>query len=137
MSGKPFFDTNILVYAFGENDPRCEVARILLTTGGVISVQVLNELTAVLRRKLKMNWKDVSEALGAVRTLCPTVTPLTVDTHETALKIAEQQGYAIYDSLIIAAALMAKTTTLYSEDMNDGQVIEDKLTIRNPFQKEK
>jgi predicted nucleic acid-binding protein len=137
MSVKPFFDTNILVYAFSQEDPRSEVARILLVTGGVISVQVLNELTSVLRHKLKLSWKEILEALGAVRTLCPTVCPLTVDTHEKALQIVEQYGYRIYDSLIIAAALAAKTTTLYSEDMSDGQVIENVLTIKNPFQNKK
>ena len=133
MSVKPFFDTNVLIYALSQDDPRTEVARIILTMGGIISVQVLNELTAVLRRKLKMNWKEVLEALDAVRILCPTVVSLTAETHEKALVIAERYGYQIYDSQIIASGLAAKTKTLYSEDMNDGQVIEDVLTIRNPF----
>lgn len=135
MSVKPFFDTNVLIYAFSDNDPRSEVARILLATGGVISVQVLNELTAVLRKKLKMSWKDTLEGLAAVRTLCPTIAALTLEMYELGLKIAERYGYALYDSLVIEAALTAKTATLYSEDMNDGQVIEDTLTIRNPFKK--
>jgi predicted nucleic acid-binding protein len=134
MSVKPFFDTNIPIYAFSEDDPRTEVARVLLATGGIISVQVLNELTNVLRRKLKFGWKEVKEALDALRVLCPSVTSITPETHEKALQIAERYGYRIYDSLIIAAALSAKSTTLYSEDMNDGQVIENVLTIRNPFQ---
>ena len=135
MSVKPFFDTNVLIYAFSENDPRSEVARILLATGGIIGVQVLNELTSVLRRKLKLTWKETGEALEAVRTLCPSVGPLTVDMHESALAIAERYGYAIYDSLVIAAALRAKAKILYTEDMNDGQIIEETLTIRNPFKK--
>jgi predicted nucleic acid-binding protein len=137
MSVKPFFDTNIPIYAFSEDDPRTEVARVLLATGGIISVQVLNELTNVLRRKLKFGWKEVKEALDALRVLCPSVTSITPETHEKALQIAERYGYRIYDSLIIAAALAAKSTTLYSEDMNDGQVIENVLTIRNPFQNNK
>ena len=70
---KPFFDTNVLIYALSQDDPRTEVARILLATGGVISVQVLNELAAVMRRKLKLNWKEMTEALEAVRMLCPNV----------------------------------------------------------------
>ena len=137
MSVKPFFDTNIPIYAFSEDDPRTEVARVLLATGGIISAQVLNELTNVLRRKLKFGWKEVKEALDALRVLCPSVTSITPETHEKALQIAERYGYRIYDSLIIAAALAAKSTTLYSEDMNDGQVIENVLTIRNPFQNNK
>jgi predicted nucleic acid-binding protein len=134
MSVKPFFDTNIPVYAFSEEDPRVEVARILLAAGGIISVQVLNETTSVMRRKLKMTWPEASEAIGALRILCPTVISLTPPMHESALKIAERYGYQIFDSFIIATALEAKCKTLYSEDMNDGQVI-DGLTIRNPFTK--
>jgi predicted nucleic acid-binding protein len=136
MSVKPFFDTNILIYAFSREDPRSDVARILLALGGIISVQVLNELTAVLRRKLKLGWKDVTEALHAVRVLCPKVASVTCETHEKALEIAEKFGYQIYDSLIIAAADEAKCKTLYSEDMNDGQMIGG-VTIRNPFQNTK
>jgi predicted nucleic acid-binding protein len=58
--------------------------------------------------------------------------PLTVETHERAVHIAERYGYSIFDSLIIAAALHAGASTLYTEDMRDGQAI-DGLTIRNPF----
>ncbi len=132
MSVKPFFDTNVLVYAFSQDDPRTEVSRIILATGGIISVQVLNELTAVMRRKLKMSWKEIAEALEAVRVLCPTISPLTLETHETALQIAERYGYQIFDSSIIASADAAKCKTLYSEDMNDGQLIGG-VTIRNPY----
>jgi predicted nucleic acid-binding protein len=110
------------------------VARILLATGGVISVQVLNEFTAVLRRKLKFSWKEVEEAVAAIRTLCPKVAALTVETYDKAFGIADRYGYQIHDSSIIAAALASKSLTLYSEDMNNGQVI-DTLTIRDPFTK--
>jgi predicted nucleic acid-binding protein len=132
MNAKPFFDTNILLYAFNEDDPRNEVSRILLAAGGVIGVQTLNEFVAVARRKAGRSWQQVSEALHALRDLCPTVIPLTLDTHEAALPIAERYGYHIFDSLVIAAALEAHCRTLYSEDMQDGQKIGD-LTIRNPF----
>jgi predicted nucleic acid-binding protein len=81
-----------------------------------------------------MSWADISLALGAICVLCPSPVPLTLEVHEKALQIAEQYRYHIYDSLLIAAALKASCTVLYSEDMHDGQVIEG-LTIRNPFQK--
>ncbi len=68
--------------------------------------------------------------------LCPKVASVTCETHEKALEIAEKFGYQIYDSLIIAAADEAKCKTLYSEDMNDGQMIGG-VTIRNPFQNTK
>lgn len=132
MSAKAFFDTNVLIYAFAQNDPRSDAAEALLAAGGLVSVQILNEFVAVAVRKLGMPWSDVLEALSAIRTLCPSPVPLTVDTHESALRIAQQFGYRIYDSLVVAAALEAGCDTLYSEDMQHGQVIEA-LTIRNPF----
>jgi predicted nucleic acid-binding protein len=132
MSAKPFLDTNILIYAFREDDVRNEVARFLLAAGGVIGVQTLNEFVAVARRKAERTWEQVNEALAAIRILCPSIVPLTADVHEGALRIAERYGYHIFDSLIIAAAIEAKSRTLYSEDMQDGQTI-DGLTIRNPF----
>jgi predicted nucleic acid-binding protein len=131
---KAFFDTNVLLYAFTKNDPRSVIAERLLVRGGVIGVQTLNEFVAVAVRKLAMSWGEVLDALGALRTLCPTPLPLTVRTHDAALHIAGRYGYHIYDSLVIAAALEARCGALYSEDMKDGQKIEG-LTIRNPFRK--
>jgi predicted nucleic acid-binding protein len=133
MKAKPFFDTNILIYAFHKDDSRKEVARPLLAMGGVIGVQVLNEFVSVARRSAR-SWDQISEALSAIRILCPAPVSLTIDTHELALQIAQRYRYRIFDSLIIAAAFEAGCKTLYSEDMNDGQVIEN-LTICNPFTK--
>jgi predicted nucleic acid-binding protein len=127
-----FFDTNVLIYAFAEDDPRAEIAEALLARGGVVGVQILNEFVAIAVRKLAMSWDEVLEALNALRILCPSPMPITVETHDTALRIAARYRYHIYDSLVIAAALEASCGTLYSEDMRDGQMIES-LTIRNPF----
>jgi len=132
MSGSLFFDTNILIYAVSGADARAAIAQRLLAGGGHVSVQVLNEFAAVARRKLKKSWKEVSEALDDIRSLCEPATPLTVGIHETALKIAADSGYNIYDALILAAAIDAGCDTLYSEDMQDGRKI-GPLTIRNPF----
>jgi predicted nucleic acid-binding protein len=137
MPAKAFFDTNILIYAIAENDPRSDQAEELLSAGGVLSVQILNEFAAVARRKLQMSWKHLSEALDVFRVLCPSPLPLTIELHEAALRLSEKLGYTIYDALVIAAALEAGCTTLYSEDLGDGQVIRGQLTIRNPFAKSK
>jgi predicted nucleic acid-binding protein len=133
MPGKNFFDTNVLIYAISQNDPRGPRAEALLATGGLVGVQGLNEFVSVARRKMRMSWKDVTEALEAIRVLCPSPTSLTISTHEAALKIADVYGYGIYDALVIAAAVESGCSMLYSEDLQDGQVIERKLTIRNPF----
>jgi predicted nucleic acid-binding protein len=135
MPVKAFLDTNVLIYAVTEDDPRSAQAEELLASGGVLSVQVLNEFVSVVRRKILMSWTDVTQALDAFRILCPSPLPITMETHETALRIAAKHGYNIYDALVIAAALEAGCATLYSEDLHDGQMIDGQLTIRNPFAK--
>lgn len=133
MPGKAFFDTNVLVYAVTQDEVRSTRAEELLAAGGIISVQILNEFVSVARRKILMSWSEVTEALDAFRALCPSPLPLSVEIHEAALKLAETHGYHIYDALVISAALEAGCITLYSEDLQDGQVIDGRLTIRNPF----
>ncbi len=133
MSGSAFFDTNVFVYAVLQDDPRSQKAEELIAEGGRASVQVLNEFADVARRKAKMPWDEVRFAIENINTLCPDPLPITLDTHREASTIAEKYGYRIYDALIIASALDARCTILYSEDMQDGQVIERKLKIRNPF----
>jgi predicted nucleic acid-binding protein len=133
MPAKVFFDTNVLIYAVAQDHPRSRSAEELLASGGVLSVQILNEFASVARRKILMPWTDVMEALNAFRVLCPSPLPITIELHEAALKIAEKHGYNIYDALVVSAALEAGCTTLYSEDLQDGQTIDGQLTIRNPF----
>jgi predicted nucleic acid-binding protein len=132
MQARHFFDTNVLIYAVGANGPRSLRAEELLASGGVVSVQILNEFTAVARRKLQMPWAEVGEAVEAFLVLCPSPVPVTLEIHGAARAIAEKLGCNIYDALVVAAALDAGCTTLYSEDFQDGQVIEGQLTVRNP-----
>ena len=134
MSDKAFFDTNILIYVVGQKDKRTDTAEALLAAGGNISVQVLNELANVSLKKLRMSWEEIDDALAAIRVLCPSPLPLTIDTHDTGRRIAAKYGYSIFDGLIAASALEAECDTLYSEDLQDGQIIEGRVTIRNPFQ---
>lgn len=133
MNGKAFFDTNILVYIVGQKDKRTATAESLVANGGVVSVQVLNELASVSHRKLPMSWPDIADALDAIRVLCPAPTALTTEMHDAALRIAVKYGFSFYDALIAAAALEAQCSVLYSEDFQDGQVIEERITVRNPF----
>ncbi|HZR57367.1 MAG TPA: PIN domain-containing protein [Terriglobales bacterium] len=133
MPAREFFDTNVLIYAVAKNDPRASKAEALLAGGGIISVQSLNEFVSVVRGKLAMSWKEVKELLDLICILCPDPVPISLDTHKTALIIAGKYGYCIYDALIASAALEAGCKTLYSEDLQDGQIINRQLTIRNPF----
>jgi predicted nucleic acid-binding protein len=129
---RPFFDTNVLIYAFASNDPRSTIAEALLAQGGVVGVQNLNEFAAVASRKMKMPWPEIQEALAAIRTLCPRAVPVTMKIHEAAVDVAARHGYQIYDALIIAAASTANCPILYTEDLQSGQVIAD-VAIQNPF----
>jgi predicted nucleic acid-binding protein len=127
-----FFDTNMVLYLLSGDPVKADRAEELLSIGGMISVQVLNEFTSVALKKLRMTWPEIREVLAQVRAVCPAVN-LTLATHDRAAQVAERYGVPFYDALIVAAALIVGCTTLYSEDMQDGQVIERQLTIRNPF----
>jgi predicted nucleic acid-binding protein len=133
MPAKDFLDTNVLIYAVGKNDPRASKAEALLASGGMVSVQSLNEFVSVARRKLGMSWKEVKQFVDLICILCPDPVSISLDTHKVALAIAEKYGYSIYDALIASAALEAGCKTLYSEDLQDGQIINRQVTIRNPF----
>lgn len=132
-----FFDTNVLVYAFVQTDPRFEKALACLDRGGAISVQCLNEYTNVALRKYKMPWPQIQDALAAIELLCHPILPVSMGIHRRGLLLCERYKLSIYDSLIIAAALEAKCDTIYSEDMQDGLSVEGlsghKLRIVNPF----
>jgi len=133
MTASAFFDTNVFVYAIVQDDPRSSRAEELIVEGGTVSVQVLNEFVAVARRKAKMPWDEIRFAIENIKALCPDPRPITIDTHQEALTIAEKYGFKIYDALIVASALEARCTILYSEDMQDGQVIDRQLRVTNPF----
>ena len=133
MNARAFFDTHVFVYALVQDDPRSDEAEKLIAEGGTVSVQVLNEFAAVVRRKIKMPWDEVRFAIENIKVLCPNPLPITMHTHQDALAIAEKYGFKIYDALVVASAMQARCSILYSEDMQDGQVIDERLTIRNPF----
>ena len=128
---RPFFDTNILVYAVSA-DPKGERARELLDGGGTVSVQVLNELTNVLLRKLRRSWPEIESVMDDLAPLLGAPAPLTVATHQAARWLARDHGFGFYDALIVAAAIEAGCDTLLSEDLQDGRRIAG-LRIVNPF----
>jgi predicted nucleic acid-binding protein len=126
-----FFDTNILVYA-QQTGGKADRARALFVGGGKLSVQVLNEFTAVSRRKQRRDWREISEAVADVLTMVDPPLALTLDLHAAARVIAEDHGLSFYDALIVAAAIEAGCDTLFSEDMQHGRTFSS-LTIVNPF----
>jgi len=129
---KRFFDTNILLYLLSSDAAKADQVEEMLVAGAVVSVQVLNELTSVALRKLGMNVAEIREALDPIAAICR-VAPLTIDIHQRGLQVAERYRFSFYDALIVAAALDSGCTMLYTEDMQDGQMIDNTLTIKNPF----
>jgi predicted nucleic acid-binding protein len=127
-----FFDTNVLVYIASGDATKADRAEAAIAAGGAISVQVLNELTNVARRKMQLSWNETHAFLEMLRGLL-TVHPLTVETHETGLALAERYGLSTYDAMIAASALHARCDTLWSEDMQHGMALTERLRIVNPF----
>ena len=135
MPGDRFFDTNILIYAFAAGDRRSARAEMLMAEGGVIGVQVLNEFTSVVRRKLSWDWPQVDAALLVVSELMGPARPLTADIHAHAVKLARGSTLSFYDALIIAAAADAGCHVLLTEDLQHGRRFGD-VTVQNPFVEE-
>lgn len=131
MSVADFFDTNILLYLLSADQAKADRAEQLLASGGHVSVQVLNEFASVAVRKFAMTVAEIREVLATIRAVC-VVKPVELETHELGLELAERYRYSIYDSMILAAALRARCSTLYSEDFQHEQKI-DRLTIVDPF----
>jgi len=126
-----FLDTNVILYLL-EDGPRAERAEHLISRGGMVSVQVLNETLVNCIRKAGMSWQEAGLFLSGVRALCSVVT-LTLEAHEIGLALGERYGFSVYDAMIVASALQNNCATLYTEDMHDGLLVEDRLKIVNPF----
>ena len=130
---KPFIDSNVVLYLLSGDAPTADRAQTLVTAGAFISVQVLNEVTSVCLRKLKMPWPEIDALLLAVKTACE-VLPLTVASHEKAVELAKRFQLSFYDANIVACALLSGAPVLLTEDMHSGLLI-DGLVIQNPFKK--
>lgn len=136
MNAKSFFDTNLLVYLYSEDEPEKQtqiITRVTNNENRCISTQVLNELSNTLRRKFKLEYSDIANVIAEIRANFEIII-VQIETIELALKIAEKYRYSYYDSVIIAAALESSCTLLYSEDMQHLQLIEEQLQIINPFE---
>jgi predicted nucleic acid-binding protein len=132
MGASAFLDTNVVIYLLGSDSEKADCAEALVASGAVCSVQVLNEAANVMRRKLAMPWNEVREFLRLLGQLC-TVHPQSIETHSSGLDLADRYSLSVYDSMIVASALLAGCETLWSEDMQDGLRVENQLHVRNPF----
>lgn len=126
-----FADTNVVLYLL-DDGPKADRAEDILGQGPRISVQVLNEAMVNCRRKAGLSWEVTGAFLAGVQSLCE-VEDLSVQTHLVGRALAEKYQLSVYDAMIVSAALIAGCTTLWSEDMHDGLLVEDQLRVMNPF----
>ena len=128
---KPLIDSNVVLYLFSSDTVKADRAESLLQSGGLISVQVLNEVASVCLRKLKMTWEDVDAVLETLKSTCE-VLPVTLASHEKAVGLAERFQISLYDANIVATAILCGADTLFSEDLQNGMSMES-VTVVNPF----
>lgn len=128
---KPFIDSNVVLYLLSGDANKADKAESLLEAGGVISVQVLNEVVSVCQRKLKLSWGEIDAIMQALKA-CVEIVPLTEATHELAVQLCKRYQLSFYDAHICSAALVAGCIEVLSEDMQDGMMV-DGLVIENPF----
>jgi predicted nucleic acid-binding protein len=129
-----FLDTNILVYSHSitNKDKYEKSIEVMSCNSCYISTQVISEFCNVLTKKMHINPLEIKELTHEFE-LYFNIFIVNRNTTEKALDILDKYGYSYYDSLIIAAALEADCSVLYSEDMQNGQLIENSLKIINPF----
>jgi len=134
MKDRVFIDTNVLIYAYSETEPyKKDITLTILESYYIVfSIQVINEIIWVMNKKYKIDFKSL-QALSDIFWQKFEVTLLQKSSIDNALSIAQRYKYSYWDSLIIASALENECKILYTEDMQDGQIIEEKLKIENPF----
>lgn len=127
-----FLDSNVLIYAY-TNDDRRERATDLIAEGGVISLQSLAEFIHVARRRLKIDGRELIEAVQRLTDNLYIGGSVTLGVLHHGLAISQRYKLSIHDSTLIAVALDADCDEFLSEDMHHGLVIDGRLTVRNPF----
>jgi predicted nucleic acid-binding protein len=132
MSVLEFADTNIVVYAVGQDSNKRTKARQILADGVTVSAQVINETVSVLTRKQGANLTATHEVAESLLDLCE-VAPVDESTIREAIRLVRRYNLSHWDSLIVAAALLAGCEKLYSQDMQHGQVFDEQLKVINPF----
>jgi predicted nucleic acid-binding protein len=132
MSAEFFIDSNIAIYGMDVSSAKGRIALKLINARPSISGQVVMECVNVLIRKQQLPKSDAFE-YGKLLLFNSKLAITNQKTILTAFEISNRYQYSHWDSLIIASALEARCSTLYSEDLRDGQIIEKNLTIRNPF----
>ena len=130
-----FIDTNIWLYALldtGEDEKSKAAQTLIRSSQAVVSQQVVSEVCANLIKKAKMPEPEIRKFIEGVYAK-HRVVDLDIRVFLFASELREEYSLSFWDSLIVSAAFLSGAETIYSEDMQDGQVIRDSLQIQNPF----
>jgi len=128
-----FLDSNVVLYALASSCAKKHIALDLLCQDNVIiSIQVINECSNILRRKFDFSYVRISETISRYLEMVETVS-FDIHTIQKAWLIGDKYGFSYYDNLIISTALENNCGILYSEDMQHNQVIDGRMRILNPF----
>jgi predicted nucleic acid-binding protein len=138
-SQSSFIDSNIWLYRFIINCsdpcaiPKQQIAtRITNQDNLIISTQVVNEVCSNLIRKAGFNNSQIQNLLEQLGQGCE-ILPVFLETIKSAVILRHQYLLLFWDSLIVASAILGDASILYSEDMQDGLILENTLQIVNPF----
>jgi len=135
MSVKVFLDTNILVYLYSasEQDKRNKLCQTLNNLHRITSIQALNEASNVWFRKYNWDGTKIKKHLDNIELICDEVRTVTRGTVDSAISLKDTYGYSFYDCLMLASAIESDCREIFTEDMRNGQVINNLLKIINPF----
>ena len=126
-------DSNILIYNHSiECEDKKLIARAFFKENPIVSSQVISEYINVIKRNLKLTKLELVQLCSLWIEKC-TVQPVVLSTIKLAKNLIEKYDFQVFDGIIVAAALEADCNILYSEDMQNGQIIENTLKIVNPF----
>lgn len=137
VNNKVFFDSNIYVYTWDEKDLRKkDIARNLIKNHmedktAIISTQNLQEFYNASTKHLGVDKEKAKEAVDYLSQAFPVI-QITPSIIIKAIEIQIRNTLSFYDSLIISSASKNGCVVCYSEDMNNGQIIEG-VKVINPF----
>jgi len=135
MNVRGFFDTNILIYLYADNEQEKQaVCKEIINNADecVVSTQILNEINNVMIKKWKMSVETIKTLQEDIRRISEVVY-INEDTIDKAIDLNARYGFSYFDCLMLASALESGCNIIFTEDMNDGQIIDGTLKILNPF----
>jgi len=139
MRDRVFLDTNIIIYLYSvdEDDKRDISRKFVNSTDCITSIQAMNEAGNVWFGKYSLGKIEIARYLDEIEAVCDEIMLVRRKTINLAMDIKDRYGHSFYDSLMLASAIEANCTIILTEDMQDGQVIDDTLKIMNPFSHKK